>query len=161
MIAHGLSAVSHTEFKTRSASSTWWGVPNPLHVSLFPFCITPVVMEGHHRAFGMCCHGNPGDPKSLVTSQSPEKVSIQIALHQRVHNRETKMEFVLRNVTFLKNTTFIFLPLPPFPYFRASNVGKIHANFSWEIVTSQAVLDHRDVGWVSGCRVGAVGFLAF
>ena len=29
-----------------------------------------------------------GDPKPLVTSQSPEKVIIQIALHQRLQKRK-------------------------------------------------------------------------
>ena len=51
---------------------------------------------------------------------------------------------VFRNVTFLKNTTsFSF---SPFLYFRASNLGKIDGNFSWEIVKSSAVLDHWDGG---------------
>ena len=52
------------------------------------------------------------------------------------------MEFGFRNVTLLK--TQLYFPFPPFLYFRASNLGKIDANFSWEIVTSSAVLDHRD-----------------
>ena len=52
------------------------------------------------------------------------------------------MDFGFRNVTFLKNTaSFSF---SPFSYFKASNLGKIDANLSWEIVTSSAVLDHRD-----------------
>ena len=49
--------------------------------------------------------------------------------------------------TLLK-TQLYFLPLkpppPPFPYARASNLEKIDANFSWEIVTSSVVLDHQE-----------------
>ena len=62
------------------------------------------------------------------------------------------MEFGFRNVTFLKKTQLHF-PCPPFPYFRASNLGKIDANFSGEILTSSAVLDHRDIH----ARVHSVG----
>ena len=40
--------------------------------------------------------GSPGDPKPLVMSQSPQKVSIQITLYQRLQKRkkdETTTEF--------------------------------------------------------------------
>ena len=33
----------------------------------------------------------------------------------------------------------------PLPHSGASNLGKIYANFSGEIVTSSSVLDHPDV----------------
>ena len=60
---------------------------------------------------------------------------------RRENRGKQRWSSVFRNVTFLKNTTaFSF---PPFPYFRVSNLGKINANFSGEIVTSSTVLDHR------------------
>ena len=45
-------------------------------------------------------------------------------------------------ISFLKAQ--LYFPFPPFPYFRASYLGKIDANFSWETVTSSGVLDHQD-----------------
>ena len=39
-------------------------------------------------AFGAGLDCYPGDPKPLMTLQSPEKVSIQIALHQRLQKRK-------------------------------------------------------------------------
>ena len=84
--------------------------------------------------------------KLLVTSQSLMKISIQIVLHQRLQKRkwrETKMDFGFLECYLLKNPTSFSLSL--FLYFRASNLGKIDANFSGGIVTSSAVLDHRAI----------------
>ena len=60
---------------------------------------------------------------------------------KRENRRKQICSSVSRNVTILK--TQLHFPVLPFPYFRASNLGKIDANFFWEIVTSSAVLDHR------------------
>ena len=50
---------------------------------------------------------------------------------------------------FLRGSAFWKTPvhflLSPVPYFGASNLGKIYANFSGEIVTSLSILDH----WVT------------
>ena len=73
-----------------------------------------------------------GDPKPLVTSHSPEKVSIEI---------DKGGVWFLGMLPFWK--TQHHFPFPCFLYFRASNLGKIDANFTWEIVTSFEVLDHR------------------
>ena len=92
----------------------------------------------------------PGDPKLLVTSQSPRKAGIQIVLLRgcRRENRgKERWSSVSRNVTFLKKTTS--LSFSPFPLFRTSNLGKIDANFSGEIVTSSAVLNHRGTDNIS------------
>ena len=43
--------------------------------------------------------------------------------------------------------TQLHFPFPPFPYFRASNLGKININFSGEVVTSSAVLYHPESWW--------------
>ena len=66
----------------------------------------------------LCRHWtHPGDPKLLVTSQSPWKVRIEITLPHRLQKRK---------------------------YSGASNLGKIYAIVSEEIVTTLPVLDHRD-----------------
>ena len=44
----------------------------------------------------------------------------------------------------------LHFPFPPFPYSRASNLGKIDANFPWESVTSSAVLDHLVINGICG-----------
>ena len=97
----------------------------------------------HVAINGSILNCTPGDPK-LVTSQFPRKVSIQITLHQRLQKKSKRKQWLillLKRVSFLKNTTsFSFCPLP---YSRASNLSKIFANFSREIVTSSSVLDHR------------------
>ena len=60
---------------------------------------------------------------------------------RRERKRKQWLIFLLKRVSFLKNTSsFSFSPLP---YSGASNLGKINANFSGEIVTSWSVLDHR------------------
>ena len=54
------------------------------------------------------------------------------------------MEFGFQECYLMKNrTSFPFSP-GLFPCFRVSNLGKIDGNFSWEIVTSSAVLDHPE-----------------
>ena len=57
--------------------------------------------------------------------------------------RKKPSAFRVKGVSFLKNTSsFSFSPLP---YSGASDLGKIYANFSGEIVTSSSVLIHRDI----------------
>ena len=75
-----------------------------------------------------------------------KKVSFQIVLYQRFQKRNREKQrwsSIFRNVTFFEKHNFIFLF--PFPLFLASNLGKINANFSPEIVTSSAVLGMRDI----------------
>ena len=54
------------------------------------------------------------------------------------------MEFGYQECYLSEKHNFIVL-FPPFPYFIASNLGRIDANFSVEILTPSAVLDHRVV----------------
>ena len=86
----------------------------------------------------------PGDPKPRVTSQFPQKVSIQITLHQKLQKESKREKLILlfKRVSFLKRQAHFLFSL--LPYSRASNLGKIYANFSGEIVTSSSVLDHRE-----------------
>ena len=73
-----------------------------------------------------------------MTSQSPKKVSIQIELYEAP---EEKIEKSKDGVRFLGKTE-LHCHFSPFPYLRASDMGKIEANFSGEILTSSVVLDH-------------------
>ena len=90
----------------------------------------------------------------LVTSQSPKNVSIQIVLHGS-ETPEEKIEENKDGVRFLGMLPFrktqLHFPFSPFLYFRASDLRKIDANFSGEIVTSSAVLNH----WVSNVSVNS------
>ena len=85
----------------------------------------------------------PGDPQPLVTSQLPQKVSIQITLHQRSRRESTRKQrliLLFKRVSFLKNTsTFSFSSSPSFWSLEFGK--KIYANFLGEIVTSWSVLD--------------------
>ena len=85
--------------------------------------------------------GLSGDPKPLVTSQPPQKVSIQITLHQRLQKRkkeEITFEFAFKRVSFLKNTSSFFSPSSLFWSFES---GKNLCQFF--STTSSSVLDHR------------------
>ena len=60
---------------------------------------------------------------------------------RRESKRKQRLSLHYKRVSFLKNTSsFSF---SPFHYSRTSNLGKIYANFSGEVVTSLSVLDHR------------------
>ena len=59
----------------------------------------------------------------------------------------------------MKNTTLF--SFSPFPYFTASNLGKIYANFSGEIVTSSAVSDHRSAELSARKKMISIPFLVF
>ena len=56
------------------------------------------------------------------------------------------MSLLFKRVSSLK----VHFLCSPFPYSKASNLGKIYASFSGEIVTSSSVLDHRVMGGVLG-----------
>ena len=76
--------------------------------------------------------------------QHPNCVASE-ALEEKTEGNKDGVWF-LGILLFESTTSFSF---PPFPYCRASNLRKIDGNFSWEIVTSSAVLDHWVKAWVS------------
>ena len=53
------------------------------------------------------------------------------------------MDFACQEGQLSEKHKFIFIL--PFPYSGASELGKVYANFSGEIVTSSSVLVHRDI----------------
>ena len=52
-----------------------------------PFCPLEVFKKPGPNLYRKC-YKLPGDPKPLVTSQSPQKVSIEITLHQKLQKRK-------------------------------------------------------------------------
>ena len=60
---------------------------------------------------------------------------------RRESKRKQRLILLFKRVSFLKNASS--LSFSPLSYSGASNLGKIYANFSMEIVTSSAVLDHQ------------------
>ena len=72
-----------------------------------------------------------------MTSQFSQKVSIQIASEAPEEKvRGNNIDFAFKEGQLLKKTQVHFLS-SPLPYSGASNLGKILANFSGEIVTSR------------------------
>ena len=91
-----------------------------------------------------------GVPKSLVTSQFPQKISIQIILYQGLQKRkkeETTIDLTLYKGQLSEKHQIIFFS--PLPYSGASNMGKTYANLSLEIVTSSSVLDHLEKSYIA------------
>ena len=82
-----------------------------------------------------------------MTSQFPQKVSIQITLHQWLQKESKKKQRLIllyKRVSFQdKNTSSFTFFSSPFIFGLES--GKIYANFSGEIVTSSSVLGHWDI----------------
>ena len=89
------------------------------------------------------CH--PGDLKPLVTSQSPKKVrQPNCAASEAPEEKIERNKHGVWLLGMLPSPQFHF-SFPSFSYFRTSNLGKINANVLGEILTSSAVLDHRDI----------------
>ena len=60
----------------------------------------------------------PGDSKPLVTSQSPQKVSIQITLYQRLQKRQKRkqrLSLLFKRVNFLKIQLYFLFFSSPLP----------------------------------------------
>ena len=117
-----------------------------VHVNTSPNLSNRICKEDNQSHFSNGRKKNrdsPGDPKPPVTSQTPQKVSIQITLYQRLQKkskRKHRLNLLFKRVSSLKNKSL--LSFSPLPYYGALNLEDIDGNFSGEIVMSSAVLDH-------------------
>ena len=75
---------------------------------------------------------------------SPRKLAFKLLCirgSRRESKRKQPLILLFKRFSFLK--TQVHFRFSPRPYSGASNLGKIYANFSGEIVTSSSILDHR------------------
>ena len=91
--------------------------------------------------------------KPLGRHNLPRKLASKLLCirgSRRESKRKQRLSLLFKRVSFLKNTGSF--SLFPFICSGASNLGKIYANFSREMVTSSSVLDHRVVEFAKSAR---------